>query len=94
MIGANIFPRRIANMIPSGQLENTRMRTDKTPIRIPYIHRPLFVWAAETGSVAIKKAPSKKPPANSPRRGSKVRPASHKLPFIARKPSRTPVTIR
>ena len=59
----NTLSNNIANIIPSGYAGfTTRINTAITPINIPYIHFPLFVCAAVTGSVAIKTAPNINPP--------------------------------
>jgi hypothetical protein len=57
--------RRIAYITPSGRPPHTRMSTTSAPMPAPKTHLPPFVTGLVTMSVAMKTAPSIKPPENS-----------------------------
>ena len=53
----------MANIMPSGNAGLiTRIKITVTPMRAPYIHRPVLVPDPETGSVAINTRPNAKLP--------------------------------
>ena len=64
MIGVNAFINKIEYITPSGTPPNSRMMIKNTPAPVPNIQDPVVVIGEVTISVAIKKAPSIKPPDN------------------------------
>ena len=56
------MPIRVENIKPPLNIEKLRMVTVEIPIKQPYIIFACLVFGALTGSVAIKKAPKRKPP--------------------------------
>jgi hypothetical protein len=64
MSGVSAFINRIEYMTPSGRPPDSRIITRIIPAPPPKIHDPLSVIGEVTISVAIKNAPSNKPPDN------------------------------